>query len=170
VGAVAVFVAESRKNYDEAELLYRKALELAPDDRSNILNYTELLILRRSVTEAKTMLPKLWDTRTDENGKDTAIICFFQNILCKIEGSNDSAGLQRLKFVFEKGFEYTAWNFGPLLESLSSLFSSEDMAFYSAITAAFNDKNKAAGLDVFEIWKQLQPINTAHPWKIWGEG
>jgi hypothetical protein len=47
--------------------------------------------------------------------------------------------------------------------------SPEDLEFFTALANAIKVPEKVTGLDRFEKWKQLEPIDISEPWDRWKE-
>lgn len=157
-----------RKDYDEAEKLYRRAVKLDPNHADYTGNFGEFLIARRRVPEAWQYLARAWELNGGEVRDSAAEICFNWWLGRRLMAEDDSAGLGRLKTLLEAGFLRQPWTFDDVLETAAKELSDEEMAFYRALAAAILDETKVDELEGFERWAQQTPIPIDEPWDMEG--
>jgi tetratricopeptide (TPR) repeat protein len=165
-GNFAMFMHEIRNDYDEAEKLFRRALELDPNNAENTGSFAEFLITSDRFDEAGRMLLRAWDLNNARLTTVAAAIAFLWSLRAQLEKSDDTPGLARLKFLFEKGFEWESWSFDVVLSAASSRLGRGEIAFYRLLADAIQDHAKVGELDRFERWKEIKPIPVDEPWNM----
>ena len=76
-GNYAIFLSDIRKQYDEAEKYYKKALELDPDNVINNGNFARCLIFRNQRKEAKKYIEKAFELNKAEQDALTLELWFY---------------------------------------------------------------------------------------------
>ena len=80
IGYFALFLEEVRKNYKEAERLYRKALQLAPNDADNTANFAVFMESRKKHDEAERLYRKALDLAPNDADNTGNFALFMQKV------------------------------------------------------------------------------------------
>lgn len=138
----AIFMTDVRKDHDEAEKLYRKALELDPTDANNPGNLGGFLVARGKIEAAGSVLRRAGELNEGEFDQLAAEIALYRAILARSDGRDDTAEMDRLAELFDRGFVRGKWSFDDVLEFARPHLSVEDRALYRALADAILDASK----------------------------
>jgi Tfp pilus assembly protein PilF len=167
LGNYANFLTIIRKNHHEAEKLCRRALEVNVTAANTHANFASLLVGLKRVEEARVELKAAIACGSGEPGQVVAEICFYQALVLRSIGTDDSNPLGRIKSLLDQGFTRLNWSFDNLFESAAAWLGEEELPFYKAISEAILDESKVANLMSFDRWKSLEPIPFDAPWPEW---
>lgn len=145
----ANFLTKARKNPDEAEALYRRALELAPGDADMNANFASLNLARGKISEAKKIAERAWPLCAKDSGQAAAEVALYRGLISRIEQRDDTPALGRLKTMLASGFQRGQWSFDDVLALAADKLSADDTKLYTATAAAILDADKAAVLEEF---------------------
>jgi tetratricopeptide (TPR) repeat protein len=165
ISGLALLMERVRKNYVEAEQLYRRALEVDPARIPNIVNFAQFLGARERIDEANEIAVRAWHL-FDEVPKDAhAEIALTRWLLDRASGRNGASALGRLKTVLQAGFKRSPWSFDELLAALTPKLVGDDRTLAPKIAEAILDENKVAALEKESIWKAVDPIPLNVRWE-----
>ena len=156
-----------RKDYAEAERLFRRALELDPDNANTTGNFAGFQLSRNNIEEAKEYLLQAWILNKGEIHHRAAEFAFYWCLIRRMKELDDTFGLSRIKFLFEENYLRLPWSFESVLETAKQKLSKEEMNFYTALADAILDQDKVGELNQFERWKEIESIPIDEPWEMW---
>jgi tetratricopeptide (TPR) repeat protein len=165
-GNFANFLWEVRKDYDEAERLYKRSLELDPDNANTTGNFAGFLLAQKRLEEAKDRIAQAFALNKGEVCNVAAEILLYWCLIARMEGCDDTPGVDRLKSVLAEGFERGRWSFEQVFEAARDSLTSEELAFYLVLGDAILDPEKMGELEQFERWNQIEPIPIDQPWDM----
>jgi len=160
----AIFLTQVRKRHEEAEVLHRHTLELAPDHAAVMGNYAAFLLARGKISEAKDLAGRAWLLCASEGTQTAAEVALYRGLMSRIEKNDDSPALGRLKTLLTSGFGRGAWSFDDVLAAAADKLSEDEKRLYAALAAAILDADKVIELEAFPRWKELAPIALDVPW------
>jgi tetratricopeptide (TPR) repeat protein len=164
MGNLANLLTGVRKKHEEAEALYRRALELTPDTPDNEANLASLLLARGMISEAKNLAEHAWPLCVNDRGQAAAEVALYRGLISQIEHRDDTPALGRLKTMLVNGFRRQDWSFDDVLALAADKLSADDRKLYSALAAAILDADKVNALERFPRWKAVEPIALDVPW------
>jgi hypothetical protein len=164
MASLANFLKNVRKNHDEAKRLYRRALELAPDNAVVMANFASLNLARGMIAEANEMAERAWPLCVKDRRQEAAEVALYLGLITRIEQRDDTPALGRSKAMFLNGFERVHWSFDDVLALAADKLSPADNKLYAALAEAILDADKVAVLDKFTRWRKTEPIGLDVPW------
>ena len=111
-GNSAFFLQNIRKEYDEAEKYYKKALEIEPDSAINNGNYAQFLLERGMSEDAKKYIDNAFKNQTREN--DLIVELWFYRLAYYPEYYEQAK--EELDKLLDKGYRSIGWNFERNIE------------------------------------------------------
>jgi len=129
-GNFARFMWKVRQKHDKAEQLFRKALQLDSKHANNTGDFGGLLVAKGQTEEAGSVLHRAGELNDGEFNQLAAEIALYRAILVRSEGRDDTAELDRLAELLERGFARERWSFDDVLEFGRQHLSVEDRILY----------------------------------------
>jgi tetratricopeptide (TPR) repeat protein len=130
-GNFALFMADVRGDADEAERLYRKALELDRHHANNTGNCGAFLVAHGRTHEALPLLHRACILNKANPNQLSGEVGLYIGIIERCAGPGDTQALGRLKKLLRDSFPRARWSFDGVLEFAHAKISGEDHAFYS---------------------------------------
>ncbi|MCH8070142.1 MAG: tetratricopeptide repeat protein, partial [Candidatus Marinimicrobia bacterium] len=112
------FLSGIRKEYDKAEELYKKAIELDPDSANKIGNYAKHLIARREIEDAKSTIQKAFELNQDENDELNLELWFYRYAIFFDEYKEAEKSIEVL---LKKGIKSIGWYLDDVLAAAKEL-------------------------------------------------
>ncbi len=149
-------MTDIRKEYDEAERLYHKALELDPDDANNTANYIGILLCNGRWDEGRRYAKDIAEALIAGDTTQVAAEILFYRVLLSAKQSEDPRPeLARIKTLLAKGFKRGSWSFAPHLEAVEPFIDDDKLKFYRAVADAILDEERVSDLEAFSEWRDL---------------
>ena len=144
------FLKNVRKDYDKAEELYRKALEIEPEQADNLGNYAGFLLGRGDEENGFSLLKKAISS-TDK--QDLLLECSFY---CYAHTKNEkfrNQSLGKIKDLIKSGVRSPGWN---LEENVKTAIKSghPEPEFLEKLSRVISDEIEEKELDDFDLWLQ----------------
>ncbi|BBO87231.1 SIR2 family protein [Desulfosarcina ovata] len=154
----ARFLAD-HDDYEEAEILFDKALSADPDNSHNVGNYAKFMLIDRDAPkDAKNIFEKAVELDNEE-GHFLAEMLLYLLLIEKRLNDDKNHWAGRLKFLLRKGFERFHLNLDPLFAYAKTNLSSSDASLICQIGCAIMNENKIESLEENEIWKWITPMS-----------
>ncbi len=129
-------MTDVRGDHDEAERLYRKALELDPKHALHSVNYAEFLLAQGRLDESAAKLAKARILNDGQTNQLAAVIALHSAILAGASSKDDTQPLEELRHILSAGFSRGSWTFENVLGYLNENVAPEDYALYLALSQA----------------------------------
>lgn len=159
-GNYANFLCTIRKDYDAAEAMYKKALELDPNNANNVGNYAFLQLTRNQLDKARQyalLAIKVSGSVPTQIAAEALLYLALSNVL---QGDAADYELGRLKSLLHTGYERGSWSFDTLFTAILSRFSPDDRMLYERLGAAILDEKALAELEQNALWQKIEE----RPW------
>ena len=156
VGNYANLLINRHGDYDTAEAMYKRALELDPNNINCLANYSSLLLTRDAYEDrlqAQLMVQRAVKLSKQSPSQVLAEVLLYHCLLEELISSVVSHSVGRLKKLLVLGYVRCTWDFSRLLNNCLPKISIERRDFYRALAAAILDTNQVAALDDYSWWR-----------------
>ncbi|WP_034985472.1 tetratricopeptide repeat protein, partial [Laribacter hongkongensis] len=149
-----------RQDFDRAEAMYRKALELAPDDANTTCNYSGFCLIVNN-TPALNLVPSLVkrviELSAPQASQVIAEALLYGQLHSELKNKQQSYYLGQLKSLLSMNFKRGNWDFSSIFSAVMPKIPQERHDLYKAIGDAILDANAVISLDEFQLWKETFP-------------
>ena len=161
-GNYAIFPADQRKDYDAAEALYKKALELDPGNANTSANLALTLLCRaaeNSVRQVGSLVRTVTKFSGNQPSQTLAEALLYDALRLELTAGLSEAALARLKGLLALGYQRGSWDFSPMFDVVLPKLEPAKRAFYRALGAAILDADRVGELDDFDAWRTIVPAD-----------
>jgi tetratricopeptide (TPR) repeat protein len=151
-----------RMDYEEAERIYRLALDIYPNYPRATLRFAAFLLARGRFAEAADQARKtlaLCGAQANADRHDfVAESLLYLGLVKRIDGMDDSAELERLKILLSVGFPRYSAPFDDILKATLERLQDEDRQLYTTLADAVLNGKRVRDLDRHLRWKALPAV------------
>lgn len=145
----AVFLWEELGKAEEAEIIFKKAIEINPRRTKTLLNYVEFLLANHRLKDAskqikrgKLLLNQL-DVDVDADGGSNKLILAWFSLLLSILTRIDTANAKKsVKQLLSEGERYPEWTFDKVLQCVRKKLTRQQFALLKSFTVEINTQKK----------------------------
>jgi len=159
LGAYAVFLEKQRGDKNGAEAYYKRAMEADPKDASNLANYGEFLVGLGRLTDGQEKLVAAFERLNGSKTGNMAEVCFSLWLVSRMQGQDAGRWERGFKLLIQQGFKRNPWDFDRMLEQAAKTLSAPELEYAKGLALAFLDETKVAGLERYERWRTLEPLD-----------
>ncbi len=158
----ASFLWRVRMNYEEAERIYRLALDTHPNNDRATVNFAAFLLARGRFAESADQARKtlaLCGAQADAlRSESIAEALLYLGLVKRIDGMDDSAELERLKGLLSAGFQRYWPPSGDALQKALERLQDEDRQLYATLAEVVFARKRMLDLDIYPRWKTLPTV------------
>jgi tetratricopeptide (TPR) repeat protein len=144
---LAILLKDNIGNYDASERMFKRAIELDPQDAEYVGNYAEFLVDRGRLEEAAEALDRAESLNEGTVNEDAASFEFLRGILACVNGEDDTPAINAVGRLFNAGFARSGWTYNDVLSFAQDKTTAEDYALYHALASGILDKTKVPDVD-----------------------
>ena len=145
-------------DYGRVETLLRRLLDKRFEIPGNHCHLARVLILMGREHEARDEVEKAWEYRADGPPYVIPRILFFRLLFTLLDTGALEQHLARLKFSIQRDNVFSEWTIQPVIDHLKQRLSKQHFDLLHALAAVLADQSKLGGLDSFEEWREVQPV------------
>ena len=114
LATIAIFLHNIRKEYDKADVYYKKAIELDPNRADYVGNYAKHLIVRGEAERANSLIQKAFELNQNEN-EDLNLELWFYRYAIFFDEYNEAE--KNIEDLLNKGAQSVGWYLDDVLKS-----------------------------------------------------
>ena len=152
-----------RKDYDGAEALYKKALELDPSNANGMVNYASVLLARGGSAPLERLKPVLQRARSLLRPPVTQTLAeglLYGALRQELQPDSDEVDmLARLKGAVQADYPRGSWDFSPMFAAVLPRLPAPRREFFRALGDAILNAEHVPALDAMESWRELRAVD-----------
>lgn len=136
--------------------MYKKALELDPNNANYSANFASLLLSKgeaAAIQQVEPLVRKVISLAAGEPSQAVAEALLYGCLSSELSSGTSGNGLGGLKNVLSRGFERGSWDFSAVFESVLPKIAPERQDMYRAIGDAILNPDKLPALEECSLWR-----------------
>jgi tetratricopeptide (TPR) repeat protein len=150
-----------RKDYQQAEQLFRRALVLDPEGLNQHANYASLELILAHLDSAREHAQWAVNHGGDDPSQTVAEALFYLSLCDSLQEDELAAKLGCLKSLFYEGYLREDMCFDSLYEEVSPILPDELQTLYRQLGDAILDEKKLPVLETNPLWQKVEMV----PWE-----